>query len=161
MEAGYHVGGLGGRAGVGGDEQAGVVVNDVEDVDLDAAGELPVGEVGLPALVGHGCFEADRGAAGALVGLGGDESSLGQDAPDRGWRWGVAVPLGEVVGNGVGTGVQALVGEPLAQLADLLDEPLRGPPGLAWGRRDRATRPASPSASKRLTSSCTHRRDTR
>jgi hypothetical protein len=30
--------------GVGGDQEPGVVVEDVEDVDLDASGEFPVGE---------------------------------------------------------------------------------------------------------------------
>jgi hypothetical protein len=43
------------------------------------------------------------------------------------------VPLGQVEGNGLGAGVQALVGETLAQLADLLGEPLRGPLGAGAG----------------------------
>jgi hypothetical protein len=52
MEGVDHIGGLGGDKGPGGDEEAGVVIDDVEDLDLGAIGEGPVGGVGLPALVG-------------------------------------------------------------------------------------------------------------
>jgi hypothetical protein len=38
-----------------------VVVEDVEDLDLCPVGEVPVGDVGLPAFVGLGGFEAFPG----------------------------------------------------------------------------------------------------
>jgi hypothetical protein len=45
------VGGLGGDERAGGDQQAGVVVDDVEDLHLGAIRERPVGHIGLPALI--------------------------------------------------------------------------------------------------------------
>ena len=41
------------RVGVRAQEQAGVVVDQVEDLDHLAAGQLPGGDVGLPQLVGQ------------------------------------------------------------------------------------------------------------
>jgi hypothetical protein len=38
--------------------KAGVVVDDVEDFHAVVGGEVPVGDVGLPALVGHLGLEA-------------------------------------------------------------------------------------------------------
>lgn len=46
-------------------------------------GEAPVGDVGLPELVGLVGGEAFPGRAGPFVGLGRDESAFVQDAPDR------------------------------------------------------------------------------
>ena len=40
-----------GRVGDAGEEVAGVVVEDVEDLHIADAGQAPVGEVGLPGLV--------------------------------------------------------------------------------------------------------------
>jgi hypothetical protein len=40
------------RSGVAGDGDPGVVVDDVEDFDVAVIGQAPVGDVGLPALVG-------------------------------------------------------------------------------------------------------------
>jgi hypothetical protein len=147
VEAGDHIGGLGGQSGIGGDQQPGVVINEVEDVDLGAVHQAPVGEVGLPALVGQVGFEADRGALGSLVGLWGDKAPLGQDAPDRGGRGRAAMPLGKVERDRVRASVQALVGQGLTELDDLIGERLGVRWGLVWGRRDRGARPASPSAS--------------
>lgn len=42
-------------------------------IDVDAVGEAPVGEVGLPGLVGLLGLEADVGRAGLLAGFGHDE----------------------------------------------------------------------------------------
>jgi hypothetical protein len=48
-----------------------VVVDEVDDLDV-TCGELPVGHVALPALVGEVGLEALPGGAGSLLGLGGD-----------------------------------------------------------------------------------------
>lgn len=50
-----------GDGGVGGagQQQSGVVVEPVQDLHVGAVGEAPVGEVGLPGLVGLGGFEPD------------------------------------------------------------------------------------------------------
>jgi hypothetical protein len=52
LEGVYHVGGGEGDADGGGEGQSGVVVDQVEDLHGCAVGELPVGDVGLPAFVG-------------------------------------------------------------------------------------------------------------
>ena len=57
-----------------GDGVAGVVVDPAEDFDVGAAGEAPVGEVGLPAFVGLFGGEADVGRFGPFVGAGLDEA---------------------------------------------------------------------------------------
>ena len=47
--------------GRGGDQQPGMVILHVQDPDLGAAGEAPVGDVGLPPLVRHrGLVEPER-----------------------------------------------------------------------------------------------------
>lgn len=38
-----------------------MVVDQVEDLDLGGVGQVPVGGVGLPELVGQLSFEADKG----------------------------------------------------------------------------------------------------
>ena len=65
------------------DGEAGVVIEMVEDLDVGAVGEGPVGGVELPAFVGLVGFEADVGALGPLVRLGGDEPAAGEHPPDR------------------------------------------------------------------------------
>jgi hypothetical protein len=62
---------------------AGVVVEEVENLDVGAVGELPVGGVGLPAFVRLLGREPAPRRPGSLLGLGGDEAAPGQDAPDR------------------------------------------------------------------------------
>jgi hypothetical protein len=52
MERGDHVGSFGGHKRLGGDHEPGMVVEHVEDLHLAAIHELPVGGVGLPALIG-------------------------------------------------------------------------------------------------------------
>jgi hypothetical protein len=52
-----------------------VVVHDVEDLDVGAVGQLPVGDVEVPAFVGLLGDEADIAAFGAFVRLRGDEAS--------------------------------------------------------------------------------------
>jgi hypothetical protein len=74
-------------------------------------GQVPVGEVGLPDLVGRGGLEPDPGAARALARLGHDEPGGMEDAPDgRGRRGGQALPL-QVPRDGGRTRVQAAGGE--------------------------------------------------
>jgi hypothetical protein len=50
-----------GGSGDAGDGQAGVVVDDVEDLHFGVIGQPPVGDVGLPQLVGLGGAEAFPG----------------------------------------------------------------------------------------------------
>jgi hypothetical protein len=69
--------------GQAGDGYPGVVVEQVEDFDLVAVGEVPVGDVGLPQLIGHGGFEAFPRRAGPFVRLSDDEASAFEDAPNR------------------------------------------------------------------------------
>jgi hypothetical protein len=84
VEGGDDVVGVDDAECFGGDAEPGVVVDDVEDLDVVAVGEGPVGDVHLPALVGEFGFEADVGAAGPFVGLGGDEPAGVENSPDRG-----------------------------------------------------------------------------
>ena len=51
-------------------QESGVVVEPVDDFDICAVSEAPVGEVGLPGLVGLVCLEADVGGLGRLRGSG-------------------------------------------------------------------------------------------
>jgi hypothetical protein len=51
VEAGDDVGGFEGEPSVAADQQPGMVIHGVEDLHLGAVGELPVGDVGLPAFV--------------------------------------------------------------------------------------------------------------
>jgi hypothetical protein len=69
-DAGQDVSGLEDLEGVAGQGQAGVVVEQVEDLDLSGVGECPVGDVGLPELVGLVGLEAFPGRARAFLGLG-------------------------------------------------------------------------------------------
>ena len=117
-----------GDAGVGGDAEgvAGAVVEPAEDLDVGArasvvAGQAEVGEVGLPALVGEVGLEADVGRAGPLGGVGHDEPGVVQIAADRGPGDRDAVVLGEMPGDGVGAGIEALAGQFLPELADQLN----------------------------------------
>jgi hypothetical protein len=69
-----------------GQTEPGVVVDPVEDLGVGAVDQRPVGDVGLPALVGLFGGEADVAALGPLVRLWGEESAGGEDPPDRGDR---------------------------------------------------------------------------
>ena len=102
-----------GDRGVGGaaEQVAGVVVEPVEDLDVGAVGEAPVGEVGLPALVGLGGVEAAVGGAGSFAWLGDDQAGGVQDAADRGGRRRPVALVLEVPGDRDRAGVQAVRGE--------------------------------------------------
>ena len=82
-----------GDPGVGGarQQQPGVVVEPVQDLHVGAVCQVPMGEVGLPALVGLGGLEAAVGAARPLMRLRGDQPGGVQDPPDRRSRRNVPV----------------------------------------------------------------------
>ena len=121
-----------------------MVVEVIEDLDSAAVGQLPVGEVALPHLVGERRLEADEGATWSLVGLWGDQPLTLEDAPDSGHRGGVQRLQSEVVGDGVRA---AVVPCPVQLLAQLEDRPLDlGGHGMGHdaGRRERGSRAGSP-----------------
>ena len=97
--------GLDGDEGVSHHQQPGVVVEAVEDLDAAAVGELPVGAVGLPELVGELGLEADPGRARALVRLRRDQPLAREDAPDGCHRGCAAEFQTEVMGDRVRAGV--------------------------------------------------------
>ncbi|VBA39925.1 hypothetical protein LAUMK136_03230 [Mycobacterium attenuatum] len=79
---------------------AGVLVVPVEDFDVGAVGQGPVGEVGLPAFVGLFGGKAVVGTARPFTRLRGDQAVVVQDAPDRGGgRYGQAL-VGQIVLQG-------------------------------------------------------------
>jgi len=125
-----------------------VVVDLVQDLDLGPIAEGPVGDVELPAFVGLIGLEADVGALGALVGLGGDEPAPGQDPPDRRDRRRLGHAALQVEPDGLGAVVMAQLVELFAYGHDLvlegLRDPLRAPvrstgsglqPGFAFGHK--------------------------
>ena len=131
VQVGDHVGGLEHPPRGGGNQQPGMVVDDVEDLDLPATGEHPVGHVGLPQLVGQPGSEAAPGGAWPLARLRGDKATPAQHPPDR--RHARARPdllPAQVPGNGLRARVVAGIGELLTQLDDpglqrLIDDPAR------------------------------------
>ena len=126
MEARHDVGGLGDRPGIGGHQQPGVIVDHVQDLDLGAVGQAPVGDVGLPSLVRQIGFEPDERGAGRFCGWGVTKPRRRKDPPDRRDRRAGAVAARQVIGDRVGAGIQALIGERLAKLDDLVLDLDRG-----------------------------------
>ena len=112
-----------------GQAEPGVVVEPVEDLGVGAVGQRPVGDVGLPALVGLGGLEADVAALGPLVRLRGDESAGGEDSPDGGDRRAGAVPAVQMVGDGGRTGLVPVAVEVFADREDLVLELAAGAGG--------------------------------
>jgi hypothetical protein len=109
--------------------QPGVVVDDVEDLHLGAAGQSHVGDVHLPALVGQLGAEAHVGALRALVRLGGDEPVGLEHPPDRRRRRGRPAPVaaGQVHADRLGSSVDAHVDQFLADPQDLVLEAIPHP----------------------------------
>jgi hypothetical protein len=73
--------GLDGGEGLGGKSEAGVVVEEVEDLDWGAIGKVPLCGVELPGLVRQLGLKADEGGLGALMGLGSNELVALEDPP--------------------------------------------------------------------------------
>ena len=71
MEGFDHVGGLGGAEGPGGDQESGVVVDHVQNLDVAAVGEGPAGGVALPTFIGQLGLESPPGAPWAASAAGG------------------------------------------------------------------------------------------
>ena len=84
MKGLYDVAGSDGGEGAGGQVPAGVIVQEVEYLDLATIGRLPGVGVNLPGLIGQPGLEADEGALGALLGLRCDQAVALEDAPDGG-----------------------------------------------------------------------------
>jgi hypothetical protein len=149
-----------GERGPGGADQGepAVVVQGVEDLDSGAVGELPVGGVHGPHLVGLGGLEAGAGRLRAFVRLRGDQAAGLEDAPDGADRGGVAVALLQVERDRLRAGVVPVAVE-LLGIARICSSTSTGVcPGLLRGRRERGCSPASPSARYRCTRVITQRR---
>jgi hypothetical protein len=106
---------------------AGAVVEPADDLGVRAgsavgAGEPVVGEVGLPGLVRHRCFEPEVGGLRPLLGFGGDQPCRGEVAADGRSRYPVSVVVLEVPGDGLRAGAQAGVGQLLANPHDEVDD---------------------------------------
>jgi len=72
------------RVGDGGEQVAGVVVDEVQDLHVLSCAEAHVGEVGLPGLVRQVGLEAGVGGLGPLLRLRGHLAVPGQDPVDGG-----------------------------------------------------------------------------
>jgi hypothetical protein len=73
--------------GAAGEQVAGVVIKPVDDLHAGTVGELPVGEVRLPALVGLVGLESPIGAFGPLLGFRRDQPGGDENTADGGERW--------------------------------------------------------------------------
>jgi hypothetical protein len=83
-----------------------------------------VGEVGLPHLIRQFRGEPHIGRFRFLLRLRDEQPSLLQGAPDRGRRHLKLMLLGQMPGNGVRAGIQALPGQLAAQPDDQLNRGL-------------------------------------
>jgi hypothetical protein len=128
-----------------------VVVDPGQDLGVAAraavgAGEPVMGEVGLPGLVRLVGFEADGGGLGALVGLGDDQPKPREVAGDGGDRDGALMVVSQLPGDGVGSGVESLAG--CLRSRTISSTTSSGiAVGEVFGRRERGSNAASPSAS--------------
>ena len=124
-ERGHHVVAADPPEDGAGEQVAGVVVEPGADLDLAPVGQAPVGEVGLPDLVGRGGLEPDPGAARALARLGHDQPGGVEDAPDRRGRRRRQALAPEVPGNGGGARVQTSGSELEPQAKDPVADGIR------------------------------------
>ena len=125
---------------IGGHDRPGVVVDEVEDLDVSAVGQGPVGDVGLPALVRQSASKRMKDLFGRFFGSGMtkprrmstrqivETDGVGSDL------------LAEVPVDGVWTGVEALLGQVLADGDDRILDVIAGPPRTVCGRLDRGSR---------------------
>ena len=84
--------------------------------------KLEEGDVRLPRLVGQRRLEANVGASRSLVRLRLNEAPAFEDPPDRRDRRGRGITQTEVVVDRLGAGVEALIGELLAETNDAVLE---------------------------------------
>ena len=114
----HHVVATDSGAGSQAQQVPGVVVQPVDDLDLSAVRETPMGEVGLPHLVGRRGLEPDPGTARALAWLSDDEAGRVEDAPDGRGRRDRAPLTAEVPGDRDRTAIEPVGGELRPQLDD-------------------------------------------
>jgi hypothetical protein len=126
-EADHHVGRLERHPGVAAHDEAGVVVDLVEDLYLGSIREGPVGDVELPTFVGLISFEPHETALGTLVRLRSDEAPPAQHPPDRRDRRGLPQAALEMERDRLGTGVMSQFVEFLAHSDDLVLDHSRDP----------------------------------
>jgi hypothetical protein len=141
-------GGAGDR-GAGGERErvAGVVVEPGQDLGAGPAGEGLVGEVGLPALAGQLGGEPDVGRLRPFGRVGGDQSLAGQDSAD-GRRGDLQlVVLLQVPGDGLRPASSPCPASSLRKATMSSTVPGLVADGEFFGRRDRGSDAASPSAS--------------
>jgi hypothetical protein len=117
-------------AGAGGEcfdmqQESGMVIEEVEDINSSATSEPQVSNVGLPAFVWLCRFEADIAVARSFLWLWGNQARLGDDASDCGNGWDEKALLAKVVGNSVRACIEAVFGEILPNLDDFLTYFLR------------------------------------
>jgi hypothetical protein len=122
VEARHHVGRLEHDPCARADQEPGMVIEHVQDLDVGPVGEPPVGGVGLPALVRHRRLEAHERALGSLLRLGAHEPTALEDPPYRRDRGRRSMPTFQMERDRVRSRIQAFVGERLAQLDDFLLE---------------------------------------
>ena len=96
------------RVGVQGEEEPGVVIEPVDDFNVGAISEPPVGEIRLPTLVGLVGFEANVGGFGAFPGFRDDQPGAFQDTTDRGARRRGRGLLEESVSDGLRTCIETI-----------------------------------------------------
>ena len=136
-EDGDHVGGAVGQPGRGGDQEPGVIVDDVEDLGAGAGGERPVGDVHLPPLVRQVRAEPGCRRTAVVLRLRHYQPAPAQYPPDRRHRRHRVAVAGQVPGDRVRPGIQALPGQVLTQRNDLVFD-TGGQPGRRGMRPPRS-----------------------
>ena len=107
MKGSDHIGRREDGPGHARETKPGVVVDEVDDLDLVVVGQVHMGDVALPALVGQIGHEAHIGRPGPLVGLGDHEATGAQHPPDGGDRGHHGVTLRQMEGDGRCPGIEA------------------------------------------------------
>ena len=102
------------------EREAAVVVDQVHDLDAAPVRELPVGHVGLPALIGQPGLEALEARARAFLRLRRHQAAAAQRAPDRRDRRRALERACQVPVDGERAGVETVAGQLLAQADDLV-----------------------------------------
>ncbi len=108
-----------------------MVIKPVDDFNVTAISESPVGEVGLPTLVGLVGFEAEIRRLGTLLGFRDDQALSFENAADGGLCRSSFFFSEEVGAYGTCSCVEALSGEFFPQLQDPPNDPGTG---LSWIR---------------------------